>query len=41
MTIAVSMGKGSASMRIGCRAVTCVTVDLHDPAVLLLRQPVM
>jgi hypothetical protein len=29
----VSMGEGSVSMRIGCSAVTCVTVDLHRPVV--------
>src|ERR1700722_17091299 len=33
--------QSGASMRIGCSAVTGVTVYLHDLAVLLLRQPVM
>jgi hypothetical protein len=31
------MGEGSVSMRIGCSAVTCVTVDLHQPVVFLPR----
>src|ERR1700675_2930268 len=37
VTMAVSMGEGSVSMRLGCSAVTCVTVDLHQPVVFLQR----